>query len=250
MKSLSRRLHATSQYRERSGDAELLNSWLFPALNGDDFSVLPKSRAKRIAEILRRLQQVEKVRIQLRPFIDDSKVVIPKDEEREELPTDLIGWNWLYPYRHFEEAQMDALNRSAGQVLWETNLLLMRYTWAPVIRMDWDLQFKDTRETEWNSKSEADYHEKLAVWLFTRDIEEGTIDRYRHCDECAKWFYALTDHQRFCSDACRKKYASGSDEYRSKRRKYMRRYRRDQKELNVAAVRTAKKEKGRGHGKR
>jgi hypothetical protein len=72
-------------------------------------------------------------------------------------------------------------------------------------------------------------------------FRKGYLSRYRECAQCRSWFYALTNHQRFCKDSCRKRYASKSDEYRGKRRAYMRRYRKDQKAMDEKSKKRVKR---------
>src|ERR1019366_67650 len=48
------------------------------------------------------------------------------------------------------------------------------------------------------------------------------IEILRRCEECRKWFTANTNHQRFCSDPCRKRHASRSEEFKAERARYMR----------------------------
>jgi integrase len=55
--------------------------------------------------------------------------------------------------------------------------------------------------------------------------ERGSIDRLRTCHECHKWFYAITDHQKNCSEACRQRFASHDQVFKKRRREYMKEYR-------------------------
>jgi hypothetical protein len=61
------------------------------------------------------------------------------------------------------------------------------------------------------------------------------LDRFRRCDECGRWFFAVTAHQRYCSEKCRSRHISHSAEFKEKRRRYMKRYRRDEKQRDLAA---------------
>lgn len=54
-------------------------------------------------------------------------------------------------------------------------------------------------------------------------MKQGLLDRIRCCI-CGRWFFARFAHQRSCSAACRHKVYEQSDDFRDKRREYMRSY--------------------------
>lgn len=67
--------------------------------------------------------------------------------------------------------------------------------------------------------SEAD-----AIASVLRLLEEGHVHRMRKC-ACGKWFYRRFTHQTFCGNPCQQRDFRRTDEYRKKRRKYMREHR-------------------------
>jgi hypothetical protein len=71
----------------------------------------------------------------------------------------------------------------------------------------------------------GDEWENDAVNSILSLVKSGEVYRLRHCFCCGKWFYSLRDDQRFCDVACRQKQHSQSDEFKEKRKKYMRDYR-------------------------
>jgi hypothetical protein len=71
--------------------------------------------------------------------------------------------------------------------------------------------------------------------------ETGLIDRFRTCRHCQRWFHAAVAHQHHCSERCRQQFASKSDNYRKKRRDYMRQYRKDEAERDRKALKAAKR---------
>lgn len=71
---------------------------------------------------------------------------------------------------------------------------------------------------------EISFGEGDALSSVLRLIERGRIHRLRQC-RCGSWFYARFEHQRFCRMPCQQKDFRRTDEYRSKRRQYMRDYR-------------------------
>ena len=58
------------------------------------------------------------------------------------------------------------------------------------------------------------------------------VHRIRRCRlaECRKWFFAVTDHQKYCGDKCRKRDAAHGETFKEKRRIYMRTYRSEEAE--------------------
>jgi hypothetical protein len=53
--------------------------------------------------------------------------------------------------------------------------------------------------------------------------QQGMLDRIDLC-ACGKWYFARFRHQRCCSASCRRKLYEKTEEFRKKRRKYMRNY--------------------------
>jgi hypothetical protein len=209
---------------ERQGDADSL-SWLLAPLNGrfDIVNGIQRAGAKRVEEVLRRFQYLDESRLKLRPLIETgSAPMYPKR------PDTLGG---LYKYRRFLDEELESLNTKAGEVLRETNELLKRYKRSPVMRLSGsDHRFHDSLSIEDESHSDAEYHERLAIWVLTKLLQEGNIARIRRCKHCVRWFFAMTDHQRSCSENCRKQGAAVGEEFKLKRKLYMRKYRSDEKE--------------------
>jgi hypothetical protein len=56
------------------------------------------------------------------------------------------------------------------------------------------------------------------------------VHRIRRCHrlQCRKWFFAKTDHQKYCGDNCRQRDAAQGDSFKEKRRIYMKKYRREE----------------------
>jgi hypothetical protein len=64
------------------------------------------------------------------------------------------------------------------------------------------------------------------------------LDRVRLCDGCLQtWFFAASQRQRFCSDGCRESFHRKTPAGKRKRAAYMRKYRKDQSELDLEARR-------------
>jgi hypothetical protein len=63
-----------------------------------------------------------------------------------------------------------------------------------------------------------------ALELVLKLTQIGQLTRLRHCVHCQKWLYAKFRHQTFCSMKCQQKHYTQTDEWRAKRRQYMRKY--------------------------
>jgi len=65
--------------------------------------------------------------------------------------------------------------------------------------------------------------ESIVVQWLIRLTSEHLLDRVRRC-VCGKWFFAARNQRKSCSPKCRHKLYEQTEEYRRKRRKYMRDY--------------------------
>jgi hypothetical protein len=63
-----------------------------------------------------------------------------------------------------------------------------------------------------------------AVLRLLRIIEEGHFHRLRKCHYCSKWLFARFKHQRYCGKKCQMTAYKSTQEWKTKRRKYMRDY--------------------------
>lgn len=68
----------------------------------------------------------------------------------------------------------------------------------------------------------------------------GGIDRIRQCDQCGRWLYARRIQQRFCSQSCQQRNYKDSETWKTDRRDYMRRYRLGLREMEMAALKSAR----------
>jgi hypothetical protein len=65
--------------------------------------------------------------------------------------------------------------------------------------------------------------ESVAAHSIIELAKRGLLDRLHQCD-CGKWYFARFAHQRSCSVACRRRVYEKTEKFKSKRRKYMRKY--------------------------
>jgi hypothetical protein len=73
---------------------------------------------------------------------------------------------------------------------------------------------------------ERDDAEWYALESLKEIAEEGALERLRRCklEKCARWFYARSRLQKFCSDKCKQKEKRSSPEWKKDRARYMRDY--------------------------
>lgn len=155
-------------------------------------------------------------------------------------------------YEHcfrLENAELRALSTSYFDRLKTIERLGKRYHWSPALRGP---DYRGlTQMITWRKGTDDQNWENWAVWWLMEHAAHGSsglsrsyILRFRHCAHCSEWFYAMTDHQRYCGINCRQKAHAASAEFREKRARYMReKYRPREKELDQRA------KKGIKHGK-
>ncbi len=78
-----------------------------------------------------------------------------------------------------------------------------------------------------------DRHEVIAVAFLIENL--ALVHRVRRCLECQRWFFGITEHQKYCGDNCRKRHAARGEEFLETRRAYMRDYRQKQKAVDMRA---------------
>jgi hypothetical protein len=88
----------------------------------------------------------------------------------------------------------------------------------------------------WKAPTErTDWENQFVLWLLGLRARRE-ICLIRRCRSCEAWFYAVTNHQAYCSDYCRQQFHAKSESFKEKRRLYMRRFRQTQKLRDSSAV--------------
>jgi hypothetical protein len=154
-----------------------------------------------------------------------------------------------------------ALKEERHRILVDLNARLSKYKWTPVFSNSVTINsyFQITfvagpnpvlvepkpygERIDFNTPEGAAFFENRAVQWIVRNI--GKVHRVRRCHrlQCGKWFFAVTDHQKYCGDPCRKRDAEQGESFKEQRRNYMRVYRREEAERNEKATRLAKGKK-------
>jgi hypothetical protein len=127
------------------------------------------------------------------------------------------------------------------KILKELNARLHKYKCLPVVRYIalpnrcFDVQYLFVAAND-GAVSEC----QAVSWLMDHIAAVHLIRRCRR-QECSKWFFAVTDHQKYCGDTCRKREAQQGPDFKRKRAQYMRdTWRPRQKEFDAKAERLAK----------
>jgi hypothetical protein len=125
----------------------------------------------------------------------------------------------------------------AGSVLSKLNAALSRYNcMVKVLFYDASLRRHYFFFTGRDSK---DRREVVAVAFLIENL--ALVHRVRRCVECQRWFFAVTEHQKYCGDNCRKRHAAQGADFRAQRRLYMRDYRQQQKAAETRAKKLVKR---------
>jgi hypothetical protein len=123
----------------------------------------------------------------------------------------------------------------------ELNMGLGRYKWHPGVlaSMDAASHFKILFGILSAPSDPTLAVEHYAVQWIVEYVD--AVHRVRRCRvrTCRQWFYAKTDHQKYCGPACRQKDASQGDTFKEKRRDYMKKYRSGEAERDERAKRIA-----------
>lgn len=127
----------------------------------------------------------------------------------------------------------DELNRRLSKFKLYPRVL---YLPAPDRRFHVQYDFAVSKRTARTTVSEG----LAALWLVAHIESVHCIRRCRF-QECRKWFFAVTDHQKYCGDTCRKRDASKGESFKKQRAAYMRKYRRKENEREAESKQQAKR---------
>ena len=113
------------------------------------------------------------------------------------------------------------------ELISKLNPLLRRYTFSPWYwtalgdfhLMQWWSRNERPSDPE-DPESGIDFDEEDAILRIMDLAREGILSRVRRCS-CGDWFFAKFSHQKFCCTRCQQDYYRSSEEYRAKRRLYM-----------------------------
>jgi len=138
-------------------------------------------------------------------------------------------------------AESKVQRAECAKTLKDLNAYLSGYKWHPTLTAYTERHFYLHVRFSFHAANHEEATENQAVeWLMRHTAE---IHRIRRCrrPQCRKWFFAVTDHQKYCGENCRKRDAQQGPEFKKKRAEYMRdKYRPLQKKLDVQNLAGAK----------
>jgi hypothetical protein len=118
-----------------------------------------------------------------------------------------------------------AFQRKIPLLVAKLNETLSKLRWTPALKLRDEEMVIQSFEFHTDSGS-AKWWFNTLIELLLSQRELGTLWKLMDCRECGLWFSAAAAHQQFCSDKCRVRHASHSEQAKAKRARYMReRYR-------------------------
>lgn len=134
----------------------------------------------------------------------------------------------------------DALFREVSKTMKDLHSRVATYRCVPLVRYTAEADRCFDVQYQFLAAGEGAKPECVAVAWLMDHIQ--AVHRIRRCHrlECRKWFFAVTDHQKYCGDTCRKRDAAQDESFKEKRRLYMRKYRIDRAEDEERSKRQAR----------
>lgn len=148
---------------------------------------------------------------------------------------------WIVPRRYRKKSSKEAVAnlRKRSRLITGLNALLRRYAVFPRLqsaagnaRLSWPLLRPSDSPIVERVSSQFSYEvgESDVVRKILELSENGMIHQLQRCAQCSKWIFKHFPHQRFCSTPCQKLRFSHGEEFKRKRRDYMRKHRADNKQ--------------------
>jgi hypothetical protein len=141
--------------------------------------------------------------------------------------------------------RMESIKASSGgehyvaiNALAEINGRLSKFRWSPAIfgitHPEPHFKVRYVMFPGKSNNASLELEQYATQWIVDH-IE--AVQRVRRCHrpECRKWFFAKTDHQKYCGNICRQRDAAQGESFKEKRRLYMKKYRRQEVERNARA---------------
>jgi hypothetical protein len=138
-----------------------------------------------------------------------------------------------------------AVDRKALQVrlnliLEDLNARIAKYKSNPVVRAYFGASSHFSVIHQFNVTTDEAAFENRAVQWIMEHID--AVHRIRRCHylQCRAWFFAVTEHQKYCGRACGRRDAEQGESFKEKRRIYMRNRRKNDKALDARALKLAR----------
>jgi hypothetical protein len=119
--------------------------------------------------------------------------------------------------------------RQLNRVLDVLNIRLAKYKARPEVMASPGSGAPLMADYRFSRGTKGEQRERMAIGFAITFI--SMVHRIRRCQECRAWFFAITEHQKYCGNNCRQRHASQSEVFKLRRARYMReKYRPAQKE--------------------
>lgn len=121
--------------------------------------------------------------------------------------------------------------RIAVNALVEINTQLSKFQWLPAIfgftQPEPHFKVRYLMGAGKSNDAALAFEQYATQWIVDH---VDAVHRIRRCHrpQCRKWFFAKTDHQKYCGDNCRQRDAAQGDSFKERRRSYMKKYRREE----------------------
>lgn len=166
-------------------------------------------RGKRIVAILEKMLELEEM---TKPIPPEEPMIAAVEWKRTDPNKYQIHWE---------------IEKRSAMLQWE--LSKYRFTPRAVVAMGSGGKGSSEWATWWHVDfSDREKHLRMvaseALVLILKLTQIGYLTRLRRCVRCQKWLYAHSRHKVFCSMECQQKQYTHSEEFRAKRRVYMRGY--------------------------
>jgi hypothetical protein len=186
-----------------------------------------------IGELLSELQELERIGLELCQREPEAK-----DKNEKSM------WS-VWPNFKFSDPKSKELDTRGRRILEGINARLRRYQWSPavaaLINEDGLPGFVLSDYVQPTRNTFAFDFDTSCVRALLNLLVDGRLHRIRQCFQCQRSFYAVTDHQKYCADNCRKRHAAYGQSFKEKRRLYMREYRSKEKTRDANAKKLARR---------
>jgi hypothetical protein len=113
---------------------------------------------------------------------------------------------------------------------------------APVV----DVVTLSSWDVKWQLVGRMDPSQGLALIRLLHAASRGLVDRIRQCAwvQCRKWFFARFSHQECCSVRCQQQRVRSTEEWKKKKREYMRSLRAENRQREKRQLELSRTRKG------
>jgi len=177
---------------------------------------------KNIVQILEEMLELEKIEQPIWSESVDPLMVIRKGRA---VPNPLL--KKIAPEKYAPQMEVDRRELSINQKL--AQYQFVPFASAPVgsrrWAVTWLIRSRMPRRRPGFPLNPMEVDDGMACQMILELARAGWLNRLRRCQRCHNWLYAKFRHQTFCSTKCQQKHYAQSEEWKAKRREYMREYR-------------------------